>query len=182
MKYAKLLIILVVVLFVMALVSGFLDGLEFISGITFTMAFYMALVMMLAHGTFMDRPYYKVFYGLILLMVIGALFKILHLTGADQCLAVALVGTLLLYTYHFITKQTKRWLDILKVVMVVYVIVVKMVALYHVVSDPYDLQLSADIFFWLTFGAFLFDGMRQGTLYTQVPGKNLKQHHESTQE
>ena len=58
--------------------------------------------------------------GLLLgsLLLVGALFKLLHWAGADVLLLVSLGGLALTYAMRFARKQAKSQFDVLKLVLV----------------------------------------------------------------
>lgn len=133
----------------------------------------VAVIMMMVNGTFMETIYYRIAIGGIGLFVLGVILKILHIAGADQTIFVASVILVGVYVLHFFTKQSRRVLDICKLVFVIALVVSRLL--------PYNLRLlhlhwitleNSQVFYWIAelllwtaFGYFIFDGIRRRTLF-----------------
>jgi hypothetical protein len=112
----KILITVIVLLLGSVLVNSFMPfGVR--SELFITISLYLALYMMLANGTFMTTRYAIPAQISIGLYVLGVIFKIMHLTGADQILIMSFGVVFVLYTIHFASKQPKNLLDYLKMLM-----------------------------------------------------------------
>lgn len=74
----------------------------------------LCLILMLVNGTLMGTIPYKIFIGSILLLGLGAIFRIMHYTGGEEMMVLSFILIPLTYTIHFICKKPKDQLDVLK--------------------------------------------------------------------
>jgi len=135
--------------------------------LSYSLAEIMALIMMLANGTFSDRSYFNAAYALIGMTILGAMFKILHWTGADQLLILCPAALVILYVIHFITKPAKDVQDILKLLTAVSYPAVAIPVAMHWIDDSWTLRITSVSIFWVTFGWFLAEGIRKKHLFAK---------------
>jgi hypothetical protein len=126
----------------------------------------VALIMMLVNGTFYPSRLSKIAFIGVALIIVGALFKTLHLNGADEMIVVGNVEVLVCYLIHFIRKHPKKRLDVLKLLVVVSFSVQAVVVIMHLVSwEGRDImQVTTSVIFALTFIDFVYTTRKQGHL------------------
>lgn len=116
----------------------------------------LMLIMMLLNGTFMNTRYFsfaKVGLGV---LVLGILFKILHLTGADQILAFAFLILSLSYGIHFIQKHPKTLVDYFKcLTMLSFAIPIPLMIFHRMDELGPDAEFLRFALLWITFILFV---------------------------
>jgi hypothetical protein len=149
-------------LFPTSMIGNYVDGFLII-------AENLGLIMMLVNGTFMHTRYFQIAKALVCVIVLGALFKILHYAGADQLLLFPFPILWLLYVIHFISKKTKNFLDILKVIMLLAVLLPQPLVILHMISYETKIVLFiiSDILFWITFTYFIVSGYNRKILFKE---------------
>jgi hypothetical protein len=117
----------------------------------------LALLMMLINGAFMSTRYFaivKVGFGV---LVLGVLFKILHLTGADQILAIGFLITAFAYGLHFVMKRPKTLLDYSKFLTMMCFVIPALLDMVGVISEQIKevFEFAGQALLLLTFVLFL---------------------------
>ena len=79
----------------------------------------LGLAMLIRNGTLTKTIYFRYIMFCFAIIIVGALFKIMHWPGGAICLMVGFIGIAVIYTIRFIKKPTKNQLDIMKWVYVV---------------------------------------------------------------
>ena len=75
------------------------------------------IFLLVLNGSFINHTVHRnVVWGLAAVFGVGLLFKVLHWQGASEILIVSLAGFPLVYTAHFIQKDRKGLMDVLKYV------------------------------------------------------------------
>jgi len=120
--------------------------------------------MMLTHGTFVNRRYFYLAYGIGLAIGLGILFKILHYAGADQILAISLPAMVVLYFVHFLSKKQKQALDILKVLTVSFHFIIALLLIRHWMDGHTWVSYLPECSFWLTFAVYIVLGIQRKTM------------------
>ena len=140
-------------LFPEAFVAKYTDGLLFV-------AKSLGVIMMLVNGTFMNSRYFQLAKALVCVIVLGALFKILHYAGADQLLLYPFPVLWVLYVVHFISKKPKTILDVLKVIMLLALLLPWPLVALHMISyeTKIFLLIISETLFWVTFIYFIVFG------------------------
>lgn len=128
-----------------------------------TVAEDIGLIVMLINGTFISTRLYKIalfFFGL---MIVGILFRILHLPGGDELSTYPFAVIFCLYAAHFWNKSPKRRVDILKLIMLTGFLLLPPVVILHMISEETreTLQLISNVLFWITFLDFLYTSHRE---------------------
>ena len=128
-----------------------------------TIAEVMGIIMMLLNGTFRNTRYFKVAKAVIAVLILGVLFKILHLAGADELLVLPWLLLPLVYMAHFLAKKTKNHLDILKLLTVFTFYTPVPLIFLNMISDEQGniMFVIGHVVFWLTFVDFLVMGYKQ---------------------
>jgi hypothetical protein len=131
-----------------------------------TVAEDLGIIMMLINGTFVATRLFKVALFFVGLAVLGFLFKIMHLPGADEFLLYPFVVLFGLYVIHFFNKRAKARLDVFKVVMMISFLVLPPCIMLHLIPEEYKevIFLVSHVLFWLTFLDFLYTSRKQGVL------------------
>lgn len=155
----KILLAIVIVFLVCALIDRLLpSSIEFtFENVLFpSLALYTGLLIMLINGTFVNRRYSTIARIAIAAYMLGIVFKIMHLSGADQILITSFALLIVLYSIHFVAKHPKNVLDYLKMLTVISFASTPLRML-HLVSGEtrYTLDLLHTIIFWITFLVFL---------------------------
>jgi len=163
----KILLILTLAFLLLSVPRWFLgEDQNILFTISLAIAEWLALMLMLINGTLIKTPYMKAMYILIALVILGSVFKILHLTGADEILMISMISVPALYTLHFFLKKRKSLLDVLKELTVLTHFTISSLTILHII--PIELVWGAtqvsNLIFWGTFFYFIIVGIRQRTL------------------
>jgi hypothetical protein len=131
-----------------------------------TVAETVGIIMMLVNGTFIGSRLYTIALFVIGLIVLGFLFQIMHLPGADELLLYPYIILFCLYLVHFIYKKPKKRVDILKLVMLISFLVLPPLIMLHMISEENRelIVVTSHILFWLTFLDFLHTSRKEGVL------------------
>lgn len=126
----------------------------------------LGIIMMLVNGTFVSTRLFKIVLLILGLVVLGFLFKIMHLPGADELLLYPYIVLFSLYFIHFLKKKSKRRIDVLKLVMLMSFLVPPPFIMLRIISEDHRevIVLATHILFWLTFLEFLYTSPKEGLL------------------
>lgn len=158
----------IVIAWVTALLGGAVHyyGSEHYAG-TFMMmlgiavSYWAALVFMIRAGTLIQSRQWRIMKFLFGILIIGALFKILHLMGANLLTYLPFPLMTLVYIWHFFEKKTKKRLDLLKAMWVISFTIVSFLDGMHlskpgIYLDFVGYDLITMLLFWITFLDFYF--------------------------
>jgi hypothetical protein len=156
----KFLAVVIALFLLLGLIGLFIRDESILSNyaeVSFVIAENIGIIMMLVNGTFISTQYFKISTGLILIIVLGALMKILHLTGADETLLFPFPVLLLVYLIHFIYKKPKKHLDVLKLLTLTIFLILPPLSILHFIPEKTKetLLLISHIVFWFTFLDFI---------------------------
>ena len=115
------------------------------------------IVLLLSKGTFIKNRTLGSWVSLCFaVIIVGALFKIMHWQSASVLLVVGLLGVPLFYAIHFYQKKTKTLLDILKLLWLTSISISKIIAFLHL---PYRNQVSLleIVLFLIMFAFFVYE-------------------------
>jgi hypothetical protein len=131
-----------------------------------TLAEYVGVIMMLINGTFYGTRLFQIGLFFTGLIVVGAIFKILHYSGADELLTYPFIILFGIYIVHFLSKKSKRRVDILKVIMLISFLILPPLTILHTISYETReiMTLISHLLFWLTFLDFLYTSRKEGVL------------------
>jgi hypothetical protein len=131
-----------------------------------TVAENLGIIMMLVNGTFFGSRLFKISLIFFALIILGALFKILHLEGADMLLLYPFLGLFGVYLIHFIQKKIKRRTDFLKVLLLASFLVLPPLIILHLISEEQReiLFIVSHVLFAITFLDFLYSSYKEGAL------------------
>jgi hypothetical protein len=131
-----------------------------------TVAKNLGIIMMLVNGTFISTSLFKVALFLIGLAILGFIFKIMHLQGADELLLYPFIILFCLYFVHFIKKNKRRRVDVLKLGTLLSFLVLPPFIMLHILSEDSRelLVLVSHVLFWVTFLDFLYTLGKEGAL------------------
>jgi hypothetical protein len=126
------------------------------------------ILMMLYNGTFRTSKLFQFALFAIGLMLVGAIFKIMHLNGADEMIALSSLGILVPYAIHFIRKPSKQRLDYLKMLLVAYYAVLPPISILHLLPKETveNLRFVLTALFAVTFIDFLYTLRKERKLFT----------------
>ena len=99
--------------------------------------------MLILNGTFIKTKYFRIFKGVIAIIIIGALFKILHYKYNQIIMIIGFVGIILTYFFSFLNKPIKKRLDLLKLFWVIVAYTNGILTYLHIVGDEYQILSSA---------------------------------------
>jgi hypothetical protein len=128
----------------------------------FLLAKVMAMIMLLAHGKFYETPYFKIAMAFIGVLILGALFKILHIIRADALLTVGAFGVPSTYFLYFITKETRQVIDYAKLLAVIMTFVPAVLIVLHILDWEvgYIYQMIGNILIWVIFFHFVVTAIK----------------------
>jgi hypothetical protein len=141
-KYFVIILCILVTLGLVGLLTSLDSGLTAQAEIILGVAEKVALIMMLANGTFYSTRYFTITKFLIGIVIIGALMKILHLPNADVILLTPFAAMAVVYTIHFSRKRPKTYLDVMKLLTVIVTLFPGPLKILHLIS--YDTKLILD--------------------------------------
>lgn len=118
----------------------------------------MGLIILIRHSTLTKTRYWKVTQFSIGIVLIGMMFKILHLPGANLVLIAAVLAIGQTYTVRFIKKPLKKRLDILKWLWLIGASIVASLILLNLISKEWIFLVTG--LFWLIFLDFLITDLR----------------------
>ncbi len=115
-----------------------------------------ALALMIRAGTLLKSRQWRIIKGLCGIMITGALFKILHIAGADLMLYTPIPLVAGAYLWRFFEKENKSRLDVLKCLWVISFIVTPIIEGIILPKWGYylnyrGLNLITISLFWITF-------------------------------
>ncbi|MFA7445178.1 MAG: hypothetical protein WCY89_04475 [Flavobacteriaceae bacterium] len=99
--------------------------------------------MLFLNGTFIETRYFRILKAIIAIIIIGALFKIMHWNYGDLILTIGFVGVIITYFFSFLKKPIKKRLDYLKLAWVIVTYIGGILRFLHVISDEYQILTSA---------------------------------------
>ncbi|CAL2081464.1 conserved membrane protein of unknown function [Tenacibaculum sp. 190524A02b] len=124
---------------------------------------FLGIIMLLSNGTFIKTKYFKISQGVFSLVIIGALFKIMHWTiYANHIIVTGLVVIMILYILSFLEKTIKKRLDYLKLIWVIINYVFGILVFLKFLKREY-LVLGTFII-WLIIIEFLIIGLKNRTI------------------
>lgn len=144
-NYNQTLTILIILGVVMSLTSLFLSVFVTISDSDFLLTIGLWLIevagmfLLLRNGTFLKTKYSRIAMGLTGLMIIGALFTIMHWSFQNILLLIGCIGIVFSYLLHFVQKPIKKRLDYLKLLWVVVKYIGGLFALNHIITTEYQI-------------------------------------------
>jgi len=95
------------------------------------------MLLLLQNGSFLKTRYSRIAMGLIALVIIGALFKIMHWPYNSVLLWIGCIGIVASYFFHFMKKPIKKRLDYLKLAWVSGMYMGALLRLYHYIPADY---------------------------------------------
>lgn len=132
----------------------------------FFLAKVLMIIMLLAHGTFYGSRSFQLVFISIGVLILGALFKILHIVGADMMLSLGAFMIPIVYLIYFVRKESRRVIDYFKLMTVAFTFIPMPFLFLHVVekdvADYYS--IAGDILILIVFLHFVATGIRSKTL------------------
>ncbi|MFI0427953.1 hypothetical protein [Mariniflexile sp. HMF6888] len=116
---------------------------EYWTFIGLTISEFAGFIMLIRNGTFIRTKYFRIFKGVIAIIIIGALFKIMHVPYNNIILTIGFVLCVLIYCFSFIKKPIKKRLDYLKLLWVVVAYPGAVLRILHIINDDYQILSSA---------------------------------------
>ncbi|CAL2107597.1 conserved membrane hypothetical protein [Tenacibaculum sp. 190524A02b] len=124
---------------------------------------FLGIIMLLSNGTFIKTKYFKISQGVFSLVIIGALFKIMHWTiYANHIIVTGLIVIMILYILSFLEKPIKKRIDYLKLIWVIINYVFGILVFLKFLKREY-LVLGTFII-WLIIIEFLIIGLKNRTI------------------
>ncbi|GAA3561424.1 GldL-related protein [Snuella lapsa] len=144
-NYVVLIIIGLVIALISFLVSKFKysPNTEFWTNIGLAISEFSGFIMLIRNGTFIRTKYFRVFKGVFAIILIGALFKILHYPYGNEIIVVGFAFAVLIYFFSFLNKPIRKRLDYLKLFWVVVAYTGGILRFLHIINDDYQILSSA---------------------------------------
>ncbi len=120
--------------------------------------------MLILNGTFIKTRFFKILNGAAALIIVGALFKIMHWQYADLLLTMGLIGTILIYFLSFLKKPLKKRLDFLKLTWVIVAFAIAILRFAHLIGEEY--QVLSSTLIWLAIIDYLKMQKEKGRLFS----------------
>lgn len=80
----------------------------------FSLINFLGLILIFKNSTIRNTIYFNFILGFIAVIIVGAMFKILHWPGSAIMLSIGLFGITIVYSLRFIAKPKKVPLDVMK--------------------------------------------------------------------
>ena len=123
--------------------------------------------MLVLHGTFIKTKYFRIFKGIMAIVIIGALIKILHWefqgVNGNNILTVGFIGIMVTYLFSFLNKPIKNRLDFLKLAWVISSYSVGILIFLHMIRRDY--QIIPSIIMWVAILDYLIMQKKKGKLF-----------------
>lgn len=116
---------------------------EFWTNIGLTISEFAGFIMLIRNGTFIRTKYFKIFKGVIAIIIIGALAKIMHWQFDDVLIIIGFVLAILIYSLSFLNKPIKKRLDYLKLLWGIIAYSGAVLKFLHIISIDYQILSSA---------------------------------------
>lgn len=120
--------------------------------------------MLLLHGTFIKRKYFKILKGIMAIVIIGILFAIMHWPYGKLMLVSGLIGIMITYLFSFLSKPIKNRLDIIKLAWVLVSFTNGILVYLHLIG--YEYQILQSVLMWLAIIEYLRIEKKRGRLFT----------------
>lgn len=120
-------------------------------------------IMLVRNGTFIKTRFFRFFKLAFAVVLIGALFKILHYPYGNEIVAIGLICIIIVYTFSFLNKPIKKRLDIIKLIWVVVAYTNTILVFLHLIGDDYRI-ISASVL-WLAVIEYMKQEQRQRRLF-----------------
>ena len=101
----------------------------------FNLAYITALILMIQNGRFIETAHFQKVQFCVVMVIVGALFRLMHWPFGNGIACLGLVGIASVYTVWFLKKKRKSLLDFLKVLWVVTAFIYAALRLLHWI-DP----------------------------------------------
>ncbi|MDY8136152.1 hypothetical protein [Aquimarina sp. 2201CG5-10] len=124
------------------------------------------MFLLLRNGTFLKTRYFSVVIGLIVIMLIGSLFKIMHWPFGIEVnivLSIICISILIMYFLHFIKKPIKKRLDYLKLAWVLVLYLGATLKLHHIISREY--RILTTVLMILALMEYMLPRIKNKTLF-----------------
>tara|TARA_R110000868_G_C10833443_1_gene759546 strand:- start:163 stop:687 length:525 start_codon:yes stop_codon:yes gene_type:complete len=167
--YVAIIIIGLVIALVSLVSMNLTDNLN--AGIWFERGLWIGQVagffMLVLKGTFIKTKYFRIFKGIMAIVIIGALFKILHWefqgVNGNLLLSIGFLGIMITYFFSFLNKPIKKRLDFLKLAWVITSYTVGILIFLHMIRRDY--QIIASIIMWLAILDYSIMEKKKGKLF-----------------
>lgn len=116
---------------------------EFWTQIGLTISEFTGFIMLIRNGTFIRTKYFRIFRGFFAIIIIGALFKIMHWKYTNIIMIVGFVLAVITYVLSFLNKPIKKRLDYLKLLWVVIAYTGGTLRFLHIINSDYQILSSA---------------------------------------
>ena len=122
----------------------------------------LGLIMLVKNSSLTKTIYFRYISFLIAIVIVGAMFKIMHWPGSAIILTIGLIGIPSVYLFRFIKKPIKRQLDIMKLVWVITAYITALGVTLHWL--PRDLTYLPNVIMLATIIQFTSTCMKDKTL------------------
>lgn len=120
--------------------------------------------MLLLHGTFIKRKYFRISKGIMAVVIIGVLFAIMRWPYGKLILVTGLIGIVITYLFSFLSKPVKNRLDIIKLAWVIVAFTNSILVYLHMIGSQY--QILPSVFMWLAIIEYIRTEKKRGRLFT----------------
>ncbi len=144
-NYVSIIIIGLVIALIGFIVSKFKysSDAEFWTQIGLAISEFAGFLMLVRNGTFIRTKYFRIFKGVLAIIIIGALAKILHWQHNNLIMVIGFVSAVLVYFLSFINKPIKKRLDYLKLLWVIVAYAGALLKYLHIIGIDYQIMSSA---------------------------------------
>lgn len=125
----------------------------------------LGMLLLLQNGNIQGTVYFRIIRFCMGLILLGAMFKIMHWPGANLILLLSMFGVAITYGIWFLRKKQKGRLDFLKLVWVLSAFIGTVLVILHWVKP--GITYIAYGFFWLSLVDFVATGLKTKTLFAR---------------
>jgi hypothetical protein len=173
------LVLIAIAIFILAGIALWIYPIEPLFGFPvpdtlFWLAKALVIIIMLANGSFYETIFFKITKLAVAILFLGAIFKIMHIEGADLLIVSTSVLIPFIYLVYFLKKARREFIGYAKVAAVFLRFIPSALLILHLFDREYclDLILVSDILVAVIFINFTIRGLGDKSLLAQCKLKN----------
>ena len=123
----------------------------------------LAIYLLFKNSSIRQTRYWRIILICFSLLLLGALFKIMHWPGAGMLLSLGSISIAVTYVIRYLFRSYKGLLETLKMLWVVTAFTNSLTRIMHWLPEEYS--IVPDVLLWLTVLVFVVDSYRKGQLF-----------------
>ena len=117
------------------------------------------VMLLLFNSTLVKTIYWKFLMLSFVILIIGAMFKILHWPGTSILISISIFSIMTIYSFRFYKKESKQRIDFLKLIWVLMAFSIDGLTLFHLIKD---VRIIDFVLFWLVMIEFVYQNSKTG--------------------